>query len=159
MEESLNIFDKATRYILDFLDSSYSHDTIISAIHPYISFMAVALPTFLLIYHADNIKNIFISTIVLIITYITGYDAFLKYSQTIPNEAGNMLATHKFLALAVVLIYILVLVLKILNTASKKLSCEKFCSVALIIAVLLILIITYNGISMVFDYGVGVVVK
>ena len=159
MEESLNIFDKATRYILDFFDSSNSYDSVISSIHPYISYVAIALPIFLLIYHADDIKNIFVSTIVLILAYITGYDAFLKYAQTLPNEASNMLATHKFLALVVVLIYLVVLVLKILNSASKKLSCEKFCSIVLSFAVLLILIITYYGTSMVFNYGVGVVVK
>ena len=159
MEESLNIFDRATRYILDLVDSSNSYDSIISSIHPYISYIAIALPIFLLIYHADDIKNIFASTIVLILTYITGYDAFLKYAQTIPSEANNMLATHKFLALIVVLIYMIVLLLKILNTLTKKLSCEKFCSIILSFAVLLILIITYYGTSMVFDYGVGVVVR
>ncbi len=157
MEERLNIFDKITTFILNIVDSSYSHDSVIASLHPYVSFFAVSIPVFLIFFYADNIKGIFASLFALYLAYLTGYDAFLKYLQTIPVEADNLLYTHKMLAMIVVIIYIFVLLTKIISLAIKKVTCDKLCPALLTLAGILIAILAYTGISMVFDYGMGVV--
>ena len=140
--------------------------------HPYIVDFAIVLPILALFFHFLTILNqtgdnkdffkagnflFFSSIIAILLAYLTGIAQGTDVRDTLSLEGKGIYDAHSTLGTALFLIFMLLFIFKIISLIVKKDPVRYIFGTLFFFTILMIIYQDFIGISLVFDYGAGVV--
>jgi len=157
----INFLDPYIEKLLNFLPISWADN--LALIHPYVVMFAVSLPLVAIGFQASKKADLqkpgnllyMIGTFFIFLAFLSGKSAYIDVRNNISSEGLSLLNSHAKVGMMILLSYLAIMILKLLNMATKKDSLKNFITFLMYIGGVLILYMINSGINLVFNYGAG----
>ena len=156
-----NILDPLIDRFLNILPISWADN--LAYLHPYISIFAVSIPLIAIAFQvskkaelvkAGNLLYLW-GIIAIFLAFISGKSAYIDVVNNISVDGLELLNTHANFGMFIVLSYFLILLLVLIQLATKKVDLQKFITFLVFLGGAFIFYMMITGVKLVFHYGAG----
>ena len=157
MAINLNIFDEYVDKILSYIP----FDT--AFYHPYIVDVAVVLPVVALLFQGSKKADFhkaanvlfFTGIIAIFLAYLSGKATIIQVQNNIGMNGLDMLDKHATQAAYIILSYLILMMLKLMQLATKNENIKKLVTFLMYGAGIVIVLTSISGHELIFSYGAG----
>jgi hypothetical protein len=156
-----NLLDPLIDKFLDLLPISWADN--LAYLHPYIAIFAVSVPLIAIVFQASKKAELVKSGNILylwgigaiFLAFISGKSAYIDVVNNISADGLELLNTHANFGMFILLSYFLILLLVLIQLATKKVDLQKFITFLVFLGGAFIFYMMLTGIKLVFHYGAG----